>query len=195
MKLIIVMLISYLLGSISFGIIITKLVKGVDIRHYGSGSTGMTNVLRTIGRGPAILVLLGDTFKGSVSVFLGLTLGGPIYAVIGGAMAMIGHAYPVFFRFKGGKGVATGLGIILAISPDVTVIAVTVFLLTLILSRYVSLSSIVGSASVPIGMLIYHKPLPYVVLGFLVVVLVIYFHRANLKRLYEGKEFKIGQKA
>lgn len=185
-------LVAYLLGSISFGIIITKMVKGVDIRNYGSGSTGMTNVLRTVGKGPGALVLCGDALKGAVAVGVGFYFGGVAYGVIGGLAAMLGHAYPIYFGFKGGKGVATGFGIILALAPDVTAIAITIFLVTVLISRYVSLGSLLGSLSVPINMVLFAKPLPLIIFGIVGASFVVYAHRANIKRLYQGKENKVG---
>lgn len=190
----ITILVSYLLGSISFGIIITRMVKGVDIRNYGSGSTGMTNVLRTVGKGPGAIVFLGDALKGAAAVFIGLYFGGIAYGVLGGMAAMAGHAYPVFFGFKGGKGVATGFGIILALAPDVTGIAITIFLVVVLLSRYVSLGSILGALSVPILMISFAKPMPLIIFGLIGSAFVVYAHRSNIKRLYQGTENKVGKK-
>lgn len=192
MGLAITLLVAYLLGSISFGIIVTKIVKGVDIRNYGSGSTGMTNVLRTVGKGPGALVFIGDAAKGMGAVLLGQYLGGDVYAVIGGIASMLGHAYPIFFGFKGGKGVATGFGIILALAPEVTAIAITIFLVTVFLSKYVSLGSLLGSLSVPINMYLFSKPLPLIIFGIAGASFVLYAHRANIKRLYQGTEYKVG---
>lgn len=183
----------YLLGSTSFGIIVTKLVMGVDIRNYGSGNTGMTNVLRTCGKKCAALVLIGDAAKGVIATYVGLSLGSMDYAVIGGLAAMLGHSYPLFFGFRGGKGVATGLGIILLLTPDITLIAFCIFVVTVFFSRYVSLGSILAALSVPINMLLFHKPLPAVVFGFAASALVVYSHRANIKRLLHGKENKVGK--
>lgn len=184
----------YLLGSISFGIIVTRLFKGIDIRDYGSGSTGMTNVLRTAGKGPAALVLMGDVLKGVISTYIGLTLGGVSYGVLAGLAAMAGHAYPLYFGFKGGKSVATGFGIILTLAPDATLIAASVFLLTTLISRYVSLGSILAAVSAPILMYLFAKPLPVFVFALVGATFVIYAHRANIKRLYQGKEYKFGKK-
>jgi len=192
MGLAITLLVAYLLGSISFGIIVTKIVKGVDIRNYGSGSTGMTNVLRTVGKGPGALVFIGDAAKGMLAVLLGQYYGGDVYAVIGGIAAMLGHAYPIFFGFKGGKGVATGFGIILALAPEVTAIAITIFLVTVFLSKYVSLGSLLGSLSVPINMYLFAKPLSLIIFGIAGASFVVYAHRANIKRLYQGTEYKVG---
>lgn len=186
---------AYLLGSISFGIIVSKLIKKIDIRDYGSGNIGFTNVLRVVGKGPAALVLLGDALKGSMGVLLGYYLGGASYgyAVIGGVMAMLGHTYPLYFKFKGGKGVATGLGVIITLAPDVTLIALLIFLITVFISRYVSLGSLLAAISVPICMYLLNKAVPIFLFGTFGALFVIYNHRANIVRLYQGKENKIGK--
>lgn len=194
MELFVAVISGYLLGSISFGIILTKLLRGVDIRQYGSGNTGMTNVMRTIGKGPAMLVLLGDTLKGALSVGIGLSLGNIVYAVIAGLAAMVGHTYPLFHGFRGGRGVATGFGVILTLAPDVTLIALVIFLLTVFFSRYVSLGSILAAFCVPVAMIILHKPLPILLFGILGAGFVVYRHKANISRLIKGTEYKIGQK-
>lgn len=194
MKVFLVILFSYLLGSISFGIIVTKIVKGIDIREHGSGNAGFTNVLRVIGKGPSVFVLLGDALKGSLSVALGYYLGDAYFAVIGGLAAMVGHTYPLYFGFRGGKGVATGLGVVLTLAPDVTLIALIIFMITVMLSRYVSLGSILGALSVPLSTTLLAKPFPILLFGILGVSFVIYRHKTNIVRLWQGKENKIGRK-
>lgn len=184
----------YLLGSISFGIIITRIYKGVDIRDFGSGSTGMTNVLRTAGKGPAALVLLGDVLKGVISTAIGIYLGGTGYGVLGGLAAMAGHAYPVYFGFKGGKSVATGFGVILTLAPDATLVTAAIFLGTIFISRYVSLGSIIAAISAPILMYLFAKPLPVIIFALVGASFVLYAHRSNIKRLYQGKEYKFDKK-
>lgn len=186
-------IIGYLLGSISFGIIVTKIVKGIDIRDYGSGNAGMTNVMRTIGKGPAALVMLGDTLKGYLAVLIGLYLGGEIAGVIAGVAALLGHGFPLFFGFKGGKGVATGLGIMLVLVPDCSIIALIIFAVVVLISRYVSLGSMIATSSVPISMIIFNKSLPLIILGILGAILVVYFHRSNIKKIRNGTENRIGK--
>lgn len=187
-------LFGYLVGSISFSIIVTRLLKGVDIREFGSGNAGMTNVLRTLGKGPAAVVLVGDALKGIACVYFGFYLGDTTAAVAGGLAAMVGHTYPLYFGFRGGKGVATGFGVILALMPDVTIIALLVFILTVLVSRYVSLGSILAALSVAVSPVLLHKPLPILVFSLLAASLVIYRHRTNLVRLYHGKENRLGNK-
>lgn len=194
MELLMAVISGYLLGSVSFGIIVTKWLRGVDIRQYGSGNTGMTNVMRTIGKGPAVLVLLGDALKGAASVGIGLSMGSTVYAVIAGLAAMAGHNYPLFHGFRGGRGVATGFGVILTLTPDVTLIALFIFLATVFLTRYVSLGSILAALSVPLTMMILKKPLPVLLFGVLGAGFVIYRHKENIKRLWNGTEYKIGEK-
>jgi glycerol-3-phosphate acyltransferase PlsY len=195
-KVCLILVLSYLLGSVSFGIIVTKLKKNIDIRDFGSGNIGFTNVLRVVGKGPAAIVLVGDALKGSLGVVLGYYLGEASYsyAVLGGLAAMLGHTYPVYFGFKGGKGVATGLGVIIALAPDVTLIALIIFLITVFFSRYVSLGSILAALSVPIFLYFFKKPFPVFLFGVLGAAFVIYNHKANIVRLYQGNENKIGQK-
>lgn len=192
MKLLIAAIVGYLLGSISFGIIITKRIKGIDIRNYGSGNSGMTNVLRTVGKGPGALVLIGDVLKGVLSVLIGLYLGGEMGGVIAGIAAFVGHGFPLFFGFRGGKGVATGLGVMLVLVPESSVIALLLFAIVVLLSRYVSLGSIIAAVSVPISMIVFDKSMTLVVFGILSAAFVVYAHRSNIKRIYKGTENRLG---
>ncbi len=193
MRVVLVALFGYLIGSISFGIIVTKLVRGVDIRALGSGNTGFTNVLRVIGKGPAAVVLLGDVFKGIAAVLLGFYLGDTMLAVCGGIAAMIGHNYPLYFGLKGGKGVATGFGVVIALVPDVMAVALAIFVVTVLITRYVSLGSILGALSVPVTSLIFGKPTSVVVFAFFACSMVIFRHKSNIIKLYHGKESKLGE--
>lgn len=191
LQLFIVILSAYLVGSISFSVLIGKLLKGIDIRDYGSGNAGTTNTLRVLGKGPAVLVLVGDALKGIASVAIGLYFGNINYAVLAGLAAILGHTYPVFFGFKGGRGVATGLGVIIMLTPYVSLIALGIFITIVITTRYVSLGSILGALSVPINMYIFHKPFPVFLLGIIAASFVIIRHRVNMVRLFQGKENKI----
>lgn len=183
----------YLIGSVSFGIIVTKLFRGIDIRDYGSGNTGFTNVMRTVGKGPSILVLIGDTLKGVLGVLIGFYFGDTYCAVLGGLATMLGHTYPVFFQFRGGKGVATGLGVGLSLAPDVLLLALLIFLLVIWLSRYVSLGSIIAAISVPLLMIVFEKEFPVILFGICGASFVIYRHKSNMMRIYHGTENKIGE--
>ncbi|MCR4442194.1 MAG: glycerol-3-phosphate 1-O-acyltransferase PlsY [Peptococcaceae bacterium] len=181
----------YLIGSISFGIIAGKVLRGIDIRNYGSGNTGGTNVLRVLGKKPAAVVLAGDVLKGAASVAAGFYIGDISCAVLGGAAAIAGHTYPLYFGFRGGKGAATGFGVILALVPDATVIALVIFVLTIMFTRYVSLGSILGAASVPVSVFLLDKPLSILVFSICAASFVIYRHRSNIVRLYKGQENKL----
>jgi len=188
-----VILLGYVLGSIPFGYLAGKLYK-IDIRQYGSGNIGFTNAMRVIGVFPAAFVLFFDALKGFLSAWYGLHLGGENTAVLGALAAMAGHNWPFTLKFKGGRGVATGLGIILFITPKITLVAVIIWLGIVILTRYVSLGSIMAAIFVPIAMILVNKPLPFIVFAVIGASLVVIRHTANIKRLMQGKENKIGNK-
>lgn len=187
---------SYLLGSIPFGLLIVKAWKGIDIRKYGSGNIGATNVLRAAGRGPAAVVFLADVSKGLAPVLVAQRLfpGTAWMAVAAGMLAMIGHTLSVFLKFRGGKGVATGLGIFIGLAPPAAGIAFAVWLIVLGIARYVSLASMIGAICVPIVMFTLGTPLSYKGFAILAALFVIIKHRTNISRLLQGKEPKIGEK-
>lgn len=189
-------LVGYLLGSISFSYLIAKKVAGIDIRQHGSGNAGATNTLRVIGKGPAILVLLLDAFKGvaAVLIFAGLSAGDPEPTALAGLGAILGHNWPVFFGFKGGKGVATTIGVLGTISFFPTLYSVLVAIILIVLTRYVSLGSLILLALIPVFMYFRHDPSSYIILGVIVAILGIYRHRENVKRLLNKTERKLGSK-
>lgn len=190
---ILLILLSYCLGSISFSYLLTKLLKNEDIRNHGSGNAGATNTLRVLGKGPAIAVLLLDSMKGILSVFVPLWLGfSPNIAILCGFAAVIGHNYPVFFGFKGGKGVATTIGVFAAISFFPSLIAGVIAILTIWISRFVSLGSIVFLILTPSFML-YHYSLPFtaILTGCCISAVSVWRHRGNIQRLLKGTERKI----
>lgn len=187
----------YLLGSVSFSIILSRVRYRDDIRRHGSGNAGMTNILRTYGKASAVLVLLGDAAKGALAGWLGWQLGGEAGMYFAGLLAVIGHMFPVFFGFRGGKGVATGAGFILMSRPLLFLLLVAVFLAVVFLSRYVSLGSItvagiylLASLYLHGGPTVWHAAL----CPFLMAALVIWAHRSNIKRLLTGRENKLGKK-
>ena len=185
----------YLFASIPFGLLVSKYFYGTDIRSKGSGNIGATNVLRNLGVFPAVLVLILDMGKGITAVFLArYFLGTDFSAVIAGLIAIIGHSCSCFLGFKGGKGVATGLGVILMLSPLVTCLTVMVFVLVVALTRYVSLGSVLGALLLPLLMIVFHQPKPYLYFACLAAAFVIYRHRGNIQRLLKGTESKIGSK-
>lgn len=189
------LVLSYLLGSIPFSYIFSRLWGGVDIRERGSGNVGATNVLRTLGLKVALPAFIGDFFKGWLGAFLGMKMGGEALAAYCALAAVIGHCYPVFLGFRGGKGVATAGGAVLFLMPDVLGLLALVFLAVIFISRYVSLGSITAAFALPIIAFILDKPRIFILLSVLLAVLVIYKHQENIKRLLTGQEPKIGEKA
>ena len=198
--LIAVVVCSYLLGSIPFGYILVRVFQGIDVRSIGSGNIGATNVARGGGKGLAIATLVLDAFKGWLPVFLVLTLPGipvsnaaQIYtlAAAAGLAAIIGHMVPVWLGFKGGKGVATGLGVFLALAPVAALIALLIFVATVAVTRYVSLGSILGTASIPVVLCWLERdsfPAPALLLCAAAALLVILRHHQNIGRLWAGTE-------
>ena len=188
----------YLLGSVSFSILLSRLRYRDDIRRHGSGNAGMTNTLRTYGKLPAVLVLVGDALKGTLAAWVGWKLGGHVGTMyVAGLFAVVGHMFPLYFRFKGGKGVATAAGVILGSCRPALLVLLAVFLLVVVLSRYVSLGSVTGAAFYPFFMLWYtrgtgYSPRPEVICAFLMAGLVIWAHRSNIGRLLAGTESKLG---
>lgn len=187
-----VALLAYLVGSIPNAIIIGKAWKGIDVREHGSGNIGATNVFRVLGAGPGLVVLILDALKGSLGAYFGIVLIGEGWGpVIGGIMAMVGHNWPVWLKFKGGRGVASGLGVIATLVPQITLIVLGVFMLVVYITRYVSLGSIVSAALVPLLMILFKEPTPYFVFGCIAALFVIIRHWANMRRLWNGTELKI----
>lgn len=196
------LLVCYLIGSIPTSYILAKVLKGVDIRKYGSGNVGATNLMRVIGKGPGIIGLLFDILKGffpvlilaPVSYMPGLCIGQPLYKVLLGAALVSGHIWPIFLKFKGGKGVATSIGVLIALSYKAMLLGLLVWLLTALLFRYVSLSSIVMVFTLPIFMVLFRQPIEYILLSVLLCIFIVIKHMANIRRLINGTEYKIGQK-
>jgi len=202
------LLTGYLLGSIPSGWLAARWLAGVDIRQQGSGSTGATNVLRVVGKGAALAVFLVDVFKGTAAVLLAKAVleplgGGPgswgvdSWVVAAGLAALAGHIWPVWLGWRGGKAVATGLGMLLGLAWPVGLACFGIFLSVLSLSRIVSLSSVVAALSLPLLMLGWFgngglRP-AYLVLAVITTLLVVWRHRANLQRLLQGKEPRLGQ--
>ncbi len=194
---IILVLGSYLIGAIPFAYIVTKLFMGVDIRTVGSKNVGFTNVYRTAGPGPGVLVLIGDIGKGAAAVWLARRMGGADWVlVMAGLLAVIGHSWTVFLSFHGGKGVATACGVLFSLMPYAGLVCLAVFLVALAFSRMVSLGSIAAAASLPLIYLalsfIQGLPVRPAFLTFCVVVstLVLLRHRANIARILSGNENK-----
>lgn len=197
---------AYLLGSIPTGYLAGRLLKGIDIREQGSGSTGATNVLRTLGKGPAVVVLLIDALKGVgaialVNAFYALVATPalsvtwqPWLVALAAFAALLGHSKSIWLNFTGGKSVATGLGVLLAMSWLVGLGALGVFAVVLALSRIVSLGSITAAISVPVLMILLGQPLPYQLFAGVAGLYVVLRHRSNIQRLLAGTEPQVGQK-
>jgi acyl phosphate:glycerol-3-phosphate acyltransferase len=189
---------SYVLGSIPFGIIFGKLFKGIDIRTYGSGNIGAANAFRALGFWGGLTVLLGDVAKGAIPVCCahffsaGDTLA--YLKVLSGITAILGHNYSFFLRFKGGKGIATSFGVIVALNWKIAFICLGIWGLMVLITRYSSVGSLAGSLALPIMMGIYREPLPVIVFGLFACISAFHAHRENIKRLLAGKELKITEK-
>jgi len=189
---------AYLVGSVPFGIIVGKLAKGVDLRDQGSGNIGAANAIRTLGPVLGIMVLAGDVLKGSLAVYYLPTLLGPFSAgdlptarVIAALLAIIGHNYSVFLGFKGGKGIATSLGALLCLDYRAALVGVGLWIVLVGLTRFSSVGSMVGSASIPIWMFATRQPAAYKVFAVLAALFAIYKHRANIGRLMAGTENRL----
>ena len=189
------LLLGYLLGSIPSGWLAGRWLKGIDLRELGSGSTGATNVLRQVGKGPALVVFLIDVGKGAAAVLLARAFGQSDWIqVLAGLTALAGHIWPVWLKFKGGKAVATGFGMFLGLAWPVGLASFGVFLLTLAIFRIVSLSSVLAAVSLPLLMIRFSGVGSYIVIALVAMGLVLWRHRSNLSRIIEGSEPKVGQK-
>ncbi len=188
-----VLIVAYFLGSIPFGYYMGKFF-GVDVRKQGSGNIGFTNVWRLVGPFPALIVLFFDAGKGWLSVYFGYITGGEKLALVGAFFSIIGHFFPIFLKFKGGKGVATGFGICLFIDPVMTGIALVMFLIVVYLTRYISAGSITAAIAVTVLSIIFNLNIYYKVFIISASIAVIFMHRENIKRIINGKENKIGKK-
>jgi len=189
---VVILIVSYLIGSIPFGYIFAKTFGKTDIREHGSGNIGATNVLRVMGWKLALPVFILDLLKGFLAVFLAKAVGsGSLLPLAAGMLAMIGHSFPLFLGFKGGKAAATAIGVLLALSGWVTLSLFGAAMLILALTRYVSLASMIGSLLVPLFFRLFGFELSYIIFGLALAVLVILRHQANIKRLLSGTEPKL----
>lgn len=206
-QLLLIILLSYFLGSIPFGIIVTRLWMGIDIREHGSKNPGATNVYRVVGSVPALIVLLLDIGKGLFATLLlsRISFDQPILSlvtlmILAGVAVILGHTFPVFTGFKGGKGVATGLGVMVSLAPLETVIALLLFVLIVSITRYVSLGSLCSATFILLALTFekyyLHNPISSVllVMVLLLAIFIFYTHRSNIKRLLNGTENKFGKK-
>ena len=194
-------LVAYLIGSISFAIIFSKKFAGFDVRVRGSNNAGTTNVLRTVGKKAAALTLICDILKGVVAVLLAMLASniwqeadGELLKYLAGLMAIIGHTFPVYYGFKGGKGVATSLGVLLVVNPQIGIICLVFALIIMIATRMVSLGSVLAATLFPILTVFMVDSFGAKVISILIALLVIFNHRSNIKRLKNGTENKISFK-
>ncbi len=189
---VVVMVVAYLLGSIPFGLLLTKLAGQGDIRAIGSGNIGATNVLRTGKKSLAAATLLLDMLKGTAAVMIAQHFA-PGQAVLAALLALLGHMYPVWLRFNGGKGVATMLGVMLALHWPIAVIAMFVWLATALILRISSVAALTATATMPIFIDVFNQTTLYGVV-FIFIVLIFMKHSANIRRLLDGTEPRIGEK-
>jgi len=187
-------IVSFLTGSIPFGIIVAR-IKGIDLKKVGSGNIGATNVLRSMGKGPAVFTLLGDVLKGTLAVALGRHFGvGAWYEGIMGLSAILGHNFSVFLRFRGGKGVATSLGVLVIYSPPVALCTVIIWLAVALFTRYSSLGAIVSFGLLPFSEYLLDPDREKMIVIVLITVFILLRHKDNMIRLLKGTERRIGQR-
>ena len=191
-----VIILSYLVGAIPTGLVVVRVLAGEDIRRHGSGNIGTVNVLRVAGVATAAVVLVVDILKGIVPVLVALRMGfSPWTVVLCGLASIIGHNWSVFLGFQGGKGIATSFGVLLGLSWQAAAVAAAVWVITVALTRYSSLGSLLAVVSVPITFWRLRQPEEYMSLGVIVMLLAIYRHRANIQRLVTGTELHITDRA
>ena len=187
---------AYLIGAIPVGVIVARLAGGADLRRTGSGNIGATNVLRTLGRGPAVATLVGDVVKGALATVVAALAAGPAWAVPAGAVAaIVGNCWPIFLRFRGGKGMATGLGAFLVIAPWALLPVAVVWLAIVWASRLVSLGSLVAAVALPLAVAFMGYPRATTSAAVAAAAIVVVRHRQNLTRLCRGAEPRLGQRA
>lgn len=195
LKCVLIAVASYLLGNISTGLLVSKAFGVRDIRKHGSGASGSTNVLRTLGWLPSVLTLAGDCLKGYLACMFGRWLAGDLGMLLGGLCAILGHDFPVFLGFKGGKGIATSLGLILAIDPWLALALLVVEILVVAVTRYMSVASVVTTFAFPVLCAILYTerenyPL-FIVFACLASALSLFCHRGNIRRLLHGEENRL----
>ena len=205
---IIIAIIAYLIGSINFSVIISKRMAGFDVREKGSGNAGTTNMLRSIGVKAAVITLLCDILKGVVVILIAILIGNIVDGLddallvqLAGIFVIIGHTFPIFFGFKGGKGIATSLGVLLMINWQIGLICLVFALILMAITRMVSVGSIAAAILVPVLVVFigqnYIVPVnnwSYLIFSIIIAILVLFNHRENLKRIFTGKENKISFK-
>jgi glycerol-3-phosphate acyltransferase PlsY len=186
---------SYFIGAIPTGVVLARAFSGKDIRQEGSGNIGATNVTRVLGKKLGALTLVGDLLKGFLPVCVGSYLVSSLNVVcLMGCAAFMGHLFPVYLKFKGGKGVATALGVFLYLSPIVILIEIIIFVFVVGIWKYVSLGSLIAAASMPLLLVVIGSPKPVVLLSMAFALLIFIKHKTNIQRLLNGTENKFGTK-
>lgn len=198
MKISLLIIISFIIGSIPFGVIIAK-VRGVDLKKTGSGNIGATNVLRAMGKSSAVITLLGDMLKGTAAVAIGNYLSvGPVYEGLLGLSAILGHNFSLFLGFRGGKGVATSIGVLLIYSPKIAILTLIMWLVMVLVTRYSSLGAIVSFGLLPLNIYLLEDPQVKAIkllITAMITLLILVRHIENIGRLIKGTERKIGERA
>ena len=194
-RFVIIAVCAYLLGSLSFAIIVSKVTMGKDIRNYGSGNAGLTNAYRTMGAGKTLFVLIGDIAKGAAAVSIGMLLAGPVGKLVAGIFVILGHMFPLYFGFRGGKGVLVGAVMLLLFDWRMFLIAFVLFFLAVAITRWISLGSILGAVSFPITMAIFYRDPVLIAMAFGMAVAVIFMHRSNIMRMLRGQENRFSVKS
>ena len=191
LKLLIVAVVAYLLGSLNFGVIVSKLLLGYDLRTKGSGNAGATNAYRVMGPKKAVLVMVGDILKGVIAILIGNSLCGDDGRLVAMVFTVFGHIYPLYFGFKGGKGILTAGAMIAVFDWRVFLVMFAAFLIVVICTRYVSAGSIIAAALFPVMTLVFYwGRFHFFAVSFFLAATVIYMHRSNIKRLIAGTESK-----
>ena len=188
---VVLLVLAYLAGSIPFGLVVGKLFYGVDVRQHGSGNVGTTNVFRVLGKKAGVAVLVCDMLKGYIPAAIAAALFDPWFAIFIAAAPVVGHIYSIFLKGRGGKGIATGAAVVLALVPLVFAIILVVWIVLLLTTRYVSVASLVAAFLVPVLTISLDEPLPYKIAGVLVAVIVWWAHRGNIQRLLAGQEHRV----
>ena len=187
----VLLVVAYLLGSIPFGVVVGRIFYGVDVREHGSGNVGTTNVFRVLGKKAGAVVMVCDILKGYVPAAIAAALFTPWAAIFIAAAPVVGHMYSIFLKGRGGKGIATGAGVVLALVPLAFAIIFTTWLVLIVVTRYVSFASLTAALLVPVLTFLFDEPLPYKIAGVLVAILVWWAHRGNIRRLLAGEENRV----
>lgn len=188
MKYVLVSVIAYLMGNFATSYLISRAVGKIDIRKHGSGNAGTTNVFRVLGAKPAAIAFLGDVAKGAAAVLIGKHIGGSYGEILAGIFVVAGHNWPIFLGGKGGKGIATTIGLMIPIDPIMVLIIVSAGIALILITGYVSIGSVMGVAVYPAAMILTKKPMEYIVFSLILSAMAILRHRSNIARLIKGTE-------